>query len=549
MEILFAFDTSFYWLHYGILIGLFLLALFRAPVKTVAVKRSTSNPRWSYSIKVPPKWAKLIDAISFGCVLLGTMWAQWTLYDFNGWIDPWYWPLVSIGAAFLRKFPSFWWVFLFYFFHFYSSFDGPMTGSPWTIVRSPHGDLVVVQERRVGQFFRGYTAGIDEIFGSYICRGAIVLEGEVFHFGQSWETGGILRPRVRAGGKPGELEVLFCNGRLTVYPDHTYTVHRWGPEKRQLIHLGKLDETEDAVEALLKKMLYVGHEMSEYRTANPFHSLILYLIYPVFFGLYWYLPKLRRQFSRRSRSYRYHWILIFSSYLMFGIPEPVYWPLLLMTWAWFENRGSAVYLWSIWMLMVLWVLILLACSSSGTSVPWLWSYFVWVAGTLVFDKTRKSFAGNREVSLRAYQGADAGKLLELFRDTIRRVNCRDYDAKQIAAWSSDEIDPGQWADRFHGKYVLVAEVEGTPVGFAELEAGGKMDRVYVSADHQRMGIGRQMLEAMVFEAKKTGVSCLRVEASITAVPFFESLGFTLLAPQIVTCRGAEFINHRMERIL
>jgi putative acetyltransferase len=53
----------------------------------------------------------------------------------------------------------------------------------------------------------------------------------------------------------------------------------------------------------------------------------------------------------------------------------------------------------------------------------------------------------------------------------------------------------------------------------------------------------------VAEAQRLGLCRLFTEASITARPFFEAHGFTALAPQVVTCRGAEFVNYRMERYL
>src|SRR5437588_8737 len=105
-------------------------------------------------------------------------------------------------------------------------------------------------------------------------------------------------------------------------------------------------------------------------------------------------------------------------------------------------------------------------------------------------------------SLRAYQPADPPALLALFRDTIRHINSRDYDADQIRAWASDDIDPAHWAERFRGRFVPVAETDGRPVGFAELEANGHIDRFYVSADHQRQGIGRGLMDALVTEARR-----------------------------------------------
>jgi putative acetyltransferase len=153
------------------------------------------------------------------------------------------------------------------------------------------------------------------------------------------------------------------------------------------------------------------------------------------------------------------------------------------------------------------------------------------------------------ITLRPYQPDDAPALLALFRDTIRRVNSRDYSPEQIAAWASDDIESTRWSGRFAGRFVPVAEEDGRPVGFAELETTGHIDRVYVSADHQRRGIGRLLLAAVIDEARQVGLARLFTEASITARPFFEAQGFAVHAPQVVTCRGVEFVNYRMERVL
>jgi putative acetyltransferase len=152
-------------------------------------------------------------------------------------------------------------------------------------------------------------------------------------------------------------------------------------------------------------------------------------------------------------------------------------------------------------------------------------------------------------TLRQFEPDDAPALLDLCRDTIRRVNSRDYAPNQIRAWASDDIDPLAWASRFDGRFVVIAEEAGRPAGFADLEPNGHIDRVYVSADHQGRGIGRKLLEAVLAEARQKKMRRLFVEASITARPFFERLGFVVLTPQLVTLRGVEFVNYRMELLL
>lgn len=153
------------------------------------------------------------------------------------------------------------------------------------------------------------------------------------------------------------------------------------------------------------------------------------------------------------------------------------------------------------------------------------------------------------IELRPYQPSDAPPLLALFKETIRRVNARDYNPEQIRAWASDEIDLTAWTERFVGRYAVVA-IDGEQfAGFTELETDGHIDRFYVSADHQGQGIGRQMLAAIVAEAKRQGIARLYLEASITARPFFASRGFRTIAQQVVTARGVDFVNYRMEHII
>lgn len=149
------------------------------------------------------------------------------------------------------------------------------------------------------------------------------------------------------------------------------------------------------------------------------------------------------------------------------------------------------------------------------------------------------------IRVRPYRDADASELLSLFKDTIRRVNSRDYSPEQIAAWASDENDVKAWTTRFDGRFVLVAESGGRVVGFTDLETDGHIDRFYVSADCQRQGVGRTLLGQLIVEARRRNLLRLFTEASITARPFFERFGFVVDLEQTVVARGVEFCNYRM----
>lgn len=151
------------------------------------------------------------------------------------------------------------------------------------------------------------------------------------------------------------------------------------------------------------------------------------------------------------------------------------------------------------------------------------------------------------ITLRPYRPDDAPRLLALFRETIRRINARDYSPEQVNAWASGEIDPIAWAARFEGRFVAVAERVGRIAGFAELELEGHIDRFFVSADHQGVGIGRALMGVIEGEAKRLGLRRLSADVSLTARSFFERNGFVVVMEQVVILRGVAFRNVRMER--
>lgn len=147
--------------------------------------------------------------------------------------------------------------------------------------------------------------------------------------------------------------------------------------------------------------------------------------------------------------------------------------------------------------------------------------------------------------LRPYKSDDATELLALFRNTVREINSVDYDPVQIGAWASEEIDIQEWHIRFAGRFAYVAMLDGRIVGFADMTTDGYLDRLYVSAQHQRQGIAKTLLAKLNTEASESGITEISTEASITAKPFFEAFGFTGLCKQTVECRGVKFTNYRM----
>jgi len=156
---------------------------------------------------------------------------------------------------------------------------------------------------------------------------------------------------------------------------------------------------------------------------------------------------------------------------------------------------------------------------------------------------------SQAISIRDYVPDDLDALIAVFRGSVRAVARRDYSHDQVMAWAPDEIDRDHWAAQGAGTATFVAVIDGRPVGFADLEADGHIDMLYVDAGHQRRGVARALIGAVETAARGRRLARLHVEASLTARGFFARHGFRVVAPQTVVVRGQEFVNVRMEKPL
>ena len=151
------------------------------------------------------------------------------------------------------------------------------------------------------------------------------------------------------------------------------------------------------------------------------------------------------------------------------------------------------------------------------------------------------------MTIRLFKDDDLGSVAALFTDTVWRVNSRDYSPEQIAAWAPKPPDLNHWRERINGLKLWTAELDGRITGFCGLGSEGHLDMLYVDYRFQRRGIAHHLLEHIEAKARGSGIDRLFTEASITACPFFASMGFCVLQEQHVEVRGAIFRNFKMEK--
>ena len=146
--------------------------------------------------------------------------------------------------------------------------------------------------------------------------------------------------------------------------------------------------------------------------------------------------------------------------------------------------------------------------------------------------------------LRDYTPSDCKTLAELFFHTVHIINAKDYSEEQLNAWATGHIDLEQWNCSFLSHYTVVAEIDGTVVGFGDIDNTGYLDRLFVHADFQHQGIATAICDKLeqACHAEK-----IVTHASITAKGFFEKRGYKIVAKQQVERQGILLTNYVMER--
>ncbi len=153
------------------------------------------------------------------------------------------------------------------------------------------------------------------------------------------------------------------------------------------------------------------------------------------------------------------------------------------------------------------------------------------------------------ITLRRYASTDAAATLRCFQRAVRGTASRDYDPEQIESWAPREVDLDAWGNRRASVDTWVAERDGEPVGFTDVDDDGYIDMMFVDPDAARNGVASALVQHVVDIVNARGGAELSTNASITARPFFERHGFHVVTEQRVERRGSVLTNYRMRRVL
>ncbi len=150
------------------------------------------------------------------------------------------------------------------------------------------------------------------------------------------------------------------------------------------------------------------------------------------------------------------------------------------------------------------------------------------------------------MEIRKYQEEDLEEIVQLFYETVRTINRRDYSQEQVEVWSNRCVHLRENGAFFERLYTIVA-VEGKQIiGYGNIHKTGYLDHLFVHKDFQNQGVATAICDELEAHVKETGIEKIRVHASITAKPFFERRGYEVKKEQQVELAGVKLTNYVMD---
>lgn len=151
--------------------------------------------------------------------------------------------------------------------------------------------------------------------------------------------------------------------------------------------------------------------------------------------------------------------------------------------------------------------------------------------------------------IRDYRSGDCKETAELFYNTVHKINIRDYTPEQIKVWAPENRDLKKWDESFKDSKAIVAVEENQIAGFCDITDSGYLDRLYVHSDFQGQGIGKVLCSEAEKYAAAHGNNEITVYASITAKPFFEKMGYSVIRENQVIRENVSLTNYLMMKKL
>jgi len=127
--------------------------------------------------------------------------------------------------------------------------------------------------------------------------------------------------------------------------------------------------------------------------------------------------------------------------------------------------------------------------------------------------------------IRKAQQDDRSSIGNVHAAAVAGISTPLYTPEELQAWAIPKT-PEDYETLISEREFYVAEENGLISGFGVLNKDiGLIEAVYVRPNVGRRGVGLELISALEETAIAHGLKCLRLNASLNAVPFYEKAGY------------------------
>ena len=130
---------------------------------------------------------------------------------------------------------------------------------------------------------------------------------------------------------------------------------------------------------------------------------------------------------------------------------------------------------------------------------------------------------NDETAIQLASPEHAEGISRVICDTLRRVNAKDYPAKEIDRLI-ELFSTARVLEFLEKRFTLVALDDGMVIGTGALQES-EIKSVFVTSEMHRKGVGTALVKKLESIARGRNKRTLTVSSSLTAVSFYSSLGY------------------------
>jgi putative acetyltransferase len=154
---------------------------------------------------------------------------------------------------------------------------------------------------------------------------------------------------------------------------------------------------------------------------------------------------------------------------------------------------------------------------------------------------------DKKVKIRKATEADAGRIHELHTDSVRKICSAVYSPETIDGWLKNRRPEGYIPGIWRGE-MYVAESEGKIIGFGHA-VPGEIAAIYVDPAYLRRGVGTMLMRHGISMANVKAPGTIRIEGTLNARKFYETLGFKVTREINVRRGNVEIPSYEMQREL